>query len=103
MISVEYPRSKIGVLSTKDLSVNWEGFLDEESGVKEFYMGVGSTNTSTDILDFISVDGEFAEIKHSDSMVDGYQYYVILKVIQMKTTCIDRVYFHYVHSWSAII
>jgi hypothetical protein len=70
------------MLSTKDFSVQWEGFLDVESGIKEFYLGVGSTNTSTDILDFISVDREFAEIKQLDSMVDGYQYYFILKVIK---------------------
>ena len=68
------------ILSTVDLFVRWEGFADKESGIKDILLGVGSTNESTDILDFYLVEGEFASIKESMSMLDGYQYFIILKV-----------------------
>ena len=79
-IFVGNPGSHNAILSTVDLFVRWEGFADKESGIKDILLGVGSTNESTDILDFYLVEGEFASIKESMSMLDGYQYFIILKV-----------------------
>ena len=79
-IFVGNPGSQNAILSTVDLFVRWEEFIDKESGIKDIFLGVGSTNESTDILDFHLVEGEFAAIKESMSMLDGYQYFIILKV-----------------------
>ena len=79
-IFVGNPGSQNAILSTVDLFVRWEEFIDKESGIKDIFLGVGSTNESTDILDFYLVEGEFAAIKESMSMLDGYQYFIIMKV-----------------------
>ena len=83
-IFVGNPESQNAILSTVDLLVRWEEFDDKESGIKDIFLGVGSTNESTDILDFHLVEGEFASIKESMSMLDGYQYFIILKVQMLR-------------------
>lgn len=80
MIFVRFPGFKDAISTTHELFVQWEGFDDEESGIKDIFMAVGSTNESTDIFDFRSVTGGSTVIKEFESMQDGHQYFIILKV-----------------------
>ncbi|XP_062589946.1 uncharacterized protein LOC134251560 [Saccostrea cucullata] len=80
-IFIGNPKSQTATLSTDNVFVHWEGFGDNESGLKQILIGVGSSNVSTDILEFYPVDGEFVEIQLPEFMTDGYQYYILLKIV----------------------
>lgn len=80
IIFVRFPGFKDAISITYELFVQWEGFVDEESGIKDIFLAVGSTNESTDILDFRSVTGGSTVIKELESLRDGHQYFIILKV-----------------------
>ncbi|XP_076106390.1 uncharacterized protein LOC143075038 [Mytilus galloprovincialis] len=60
------------------ISVQWFGIDDRESGIEQFEIGIGSTNHSADIVPFQNTD-MFAEINGDSRLVDGYQYYAIIK------------------------
>lgn len=85
IISIGNGGSENTVLSGGIISFQWEGFTDVESGIQQFLLGVGSTNDSVDVIDFRSIEGSFTRINQSELMIDGYQYYGILKVIQYQT------------------
>ena len=80
VIYVDNGGSENSVVTEDMISFQWEGFTDAESGIQKFLLGVGSTNDSADVIDFMSIEGSFTRINQSDSMIDGYQYYGILKV-----------------------
>jgi hypothetical protein len=77
--------SENSVVSEGMISFQWEGFTDAESGIHQFLLGVGSTNDSADVIDFMSIEGSFTRINQSELMIDGYQYYGILKVNHYNT------------------
>lgn len=67
-------------VKSRHISVQWFGIDDRESGIEQFEIGIGSTNHSADIVPFQNTD-MFAEINGDSRLVDGYQYYAIIKVL----------------------
>ncbi|VDI12754.1 Hypothetical predicted protein [Mytilus galloprovincialis] len=89
-------------VKTHQISVQWFGFEDKESGIVQFEIGIGSTNNSADIVPFHETN-MFAEINEDSRLTDGHQYYAIVKTdidYQRNTTSISCKWrgFHDPHS-----
>ncbi|XP_076108987.1 uncharacterized protein LOC143076978 [Mytilus galloprovincialis] len=67
-------------VKTHHISVQWFGFEDNESGIIQFEIGIGSTNNSADIVPFHKTN-MFAEINEDSRLIDGHQYYAFVKAI----------------------
>ncbi|VDI52034.1 Hypothetical predicted protein, partial [Mytilus galloprovincialis] len=65
-------------VKTHRISVQWFGIEDIESGIVQFEIGIGSTNHSADIVPFQTTD-IFTEINGDSRLIDGHQYYAIVK------------------------
>lgn len=67
------------IVKSHQISVHWFGIEDKESGIVQFEIGIGSTNNSADIVPFHKAE-TFAEINGNSRLIDGHQYYAIVKV-----------------------
>ncbi|XP_063447914.1 uncharacterized protein LOC134727462 [Mytilus trossulus] len=66
------------VVKTDQIAVQWFGIEDKESGIVQFEIGIGSTNNSADIVSFHKAE-IFTELNGGSRLVDGHQYYAIVK------------------------
>ncbi|CAC5378371.1 unnamed protein product [Mytilus coruscus] len=66
------------VVKNHQISVQWFGIEDKESGIVQFEIGIGSTNHSADIVPFHKAE-TFAELNGDGRLVDGHRYYAIVK------------------------
>lgn len=62
------------------VDIRWGGFYDDESGIKSFHVGIGSTPYSSDIKHMFRSDGLFVSIGKTSSLVEGHVYYAVIKV-----------------------
>ena len=65
---------------SNEVIVQWKNFLDQESGVAGYEVGVGSRLGSQDVSVFTPVSGLNALFEGSDMMHDGKHYYFQVKV-----------------------
>ncbi|XP_021360606.1 uncharacterized protein LOC110455039 isoform X2 [Mizuhopecten yessoensis] len=62
------------------LNVHWTGFHDDESGIDRIQLGIGSTQSAPDIIDFRDVSGDYATFTSLSDLHDGHKYFVIILV-----------------------
>ena len=65
---------------SNEVVVQWKNFLDMESGIAGYEVGVGSQPGSQDVSVFKPVSGLNALFEASDVMHDGKYYYFQVKV-----------------------
>ena len=80
MVSIMYQ------VSTTDLPVRWEGFVDEEetrgdhhSGIAHYEYAIGSTPNGTDVISFLDVGFNTHVIASKLSLVSGLTYYATVR------------------------
>src|SRR3989344_4167179 len=62
--------------SKTEISVNWSGFVDPESSVTDYMVGLGTTPTSADIVDF-SLVGDLKTTKLTFVGTENTKYYAL--------------------------
>ena len=67
--------------STDVLQVYWNNSKDQESGIKEYFVGVGSTPNDDNVRPFYSVGRATKTIISNVTMTSGFKYYVTLEVV----------------------
>lgn len=67
--------------STDVLQVYWNNSKDQESGIKEYFVGVGSTPNDDNVRPFYSVGRATKTIISNVTMTTGFKYYVTLEVV----------------------
>lgn len=61
------------------IAVQWKGFLDKESGVRNFYVCVGNQPGECDIRNYTDVRNSTAYTFHNLTLVQGETYFVSVK------------------------
>jgi hypothetical protein len=74
-----------GFVTSHQLSLEWSGIEDMESGIRTIEIGMGSSNMSADIVQFAEYVN-YAEIDMHDCFQDGHRYFAILKVSLLNVT-----------------
>ena len=67
-------------VDTNELTIYWNGFLDEHSGIISHQLGIGNREGQDNVISFQEQHLDFSEIQSKQSLVDGHEYYAILKV-----------------------
>ena len=55
-------------------------FYDLESGITERFIGIGTTNTSDDVISMVKTENDTLVIPPTGRLNDGVLYYVVTKV-----------------------
>jgi len=66
-------------LDTTDISANWSGFSDPESGIAKYEFAVGTSPGATDIQPFVSVGSASSATASGLSLQVGITYYVTVR------------------------
>jgi hypothetical protein len=67
-------------VTTNHILLEWSDINDDESGIRQIEIGIGSSNGSADIVRFEGFVN-YAEINSNDRFQDGHEYFGILRVI----------------------
>ena len=67
-------------VSTDEVRVYITDVRDDESGIKDVHMGIGSHPETADVVQMKSYRGNFAEIRNTGQFLDGHLYYAIVTV-----------------------
>ncbi|XP_021374355.1 uncharacterized protein LOC110463804 [Mizuhopecten yessoensis] len=65
---------------TAEISIHLIGCHDDESGISQTLLGIGSTEHVPDIIDYQGFTGEFASLSNLTALYDGHQYYAVILV-----------------------
>ena len=61
-----------------------EEFYDNESGIAQTSLCVGTTNTTCDVIPFLVVESKTCIIPHGNELRDGYVYFIQAKASELK-------------------
>ncbi|KAK3589123.1 hypothetical protein CHS0354_017089 [Potamilus streckersoni] len=75
VITVGSVRNHKNIVSSKAVRVYWEGFADQESGILDLLVGVGSKPGRDDIVSFRSAPDQYMGILNDADFRDGELYY----------------------------
>lgn len=67
------------LLSSKQLRIQWTGFEDNESGIDNFFIGVGDQTDIDNVKSFTEIKDQYADMS-SEAFADGKTYFAVLKV-----------------------
>ena len=67
------------LLSSKQLRIHWTGFEDIESGIDNFFIGVGDQTDIDNVKSFTEIKDQYADMSH-EAFADGKTYFAVLKV-----------------------
>lgn len=76
-----YPRIEVPVITSRHLSIYLTGFVDEQSGISYFQVGIGTHELVDDLMpmtDYIEESIKFS--LNEEQLVDGYGYYILATV-----------------------
>ncbi|XP_036362221.1 uncharacterized protein LOC115216576 [Octopus sinensis] len=68
-------------IDTNELTIYWNGFTDQESGIISKMLGIGTLPLQDNVMAFYEQFKEFSEIGDKSVLKDGREYYATLKVI----------------------
>eukprot|EP00118_Oscarella_pearsei_P024194 m.301325 g.301325 ORF g.301325 m.301325 type:complete len:2025 (+) comp40809_c0_seq1:153-6227(+) len=67
-------------IPNSSLSVNWNAFTDDHSGIDQCHVGIGTTNTTTNINSYVLVPpGVTSYVFTSIALTPGIKYYVLVQ------------------------
>jgi hypothetical protein len=84
------------ILPSHDVVVQWKDFIDPESGIVGYEVGVGSTSGSQDVSLFTPVSGSNHIFDDVSSMQDGKYYYFQIKVFNNMAKGITELLLNYI-------
>ncbi|XP_069134809.1 uncharacterized protein [Argopecten irradians] len=62
------------------VNVHWTGFHDDESGIDRIQLGIGSTESTPDIVNLFDFYGDSATFTELSELQDGTEYFIIIFV-----------------------
>lgn len=82
---VENPAAQVGgqVFTHAKISVEWGGFLDQESGVRRYHLCVGTEPSACNVLNFTDVENSTRYTLESLPLQQGETYFVSIKAENM--------------------
>lgn len=90
LVFINHGQKNIAYVSSSVCTVSIQGFKDNESGIAHFEIGLGSNKDANDIEAGLVHISDHFNLQLSDSLHDGHQYYVTVKVCNF--LCILTVY-----------
>ena len=82
---VENPATEVGgqAFTHSKISVEWSGFLDQESGVKRYHLCVGTEPSTCNVLNFTDVGNSTRYTLEGLPLQQGETYFVSIKAENM--------------------
>lgn len=73
------PLEESSQFTSSEISVEWDGFLDKESGVQKYYLCIGTQPGGCNVMNFTDVGNSTSYSSRDLQLVQGETYFVSIK------------------------